>query len=274
MDPREEVKRIGSELAIGDNWSPDLCFWCDGGADKDRKTLSIGRTDKTTIKYNCKRAKCNVKGVISFSGHGFHQGGERKFSPSFYTKDVQLPELEDLNYLYDTWGVDLELVYQYGWGIAPQEDGDLNLIMPVVSPTREIRGYHLRVEYNDDRKKQCRNYKVLEQPWNCWYRNGHRHIVVVEDQISALRTASYVTGVAIMGTGLSEEKLEEIARVAKPTTRVWIALDKDATTKAIKMLKHYRLYVPNLNVLMLSKDIKNMSHQEILALGGPFAPGS
>ena len=56
-----------------------------------------------------------------------------------------------------------------------------------------------------------------------------------------------------MGTTLLDEHIEVIKKYKK----VYIALDKDATSKAILILKKLRNYVPT-QLIVLNKDLKDM----------------
>ena len=77
--------------------------------------------------------------------------------------------------------------------------------------------------------------------------------IVVEDCPSACSVSNSVKGLAIMGTTLLDEHID----VVKQFEKVYIALDKDATGKAILMMKKLRNYVPT-KLIVLNKDLKDM----------------
>ena len=60
-----------------------------------------------------------------------------------------------------------------------------------------------------------------------------------------------------MGTTLLDEHVE----VIKQFKKVYIALDKDATSKAILMVRKLRNYVPT-KLIVLNKDLKDMNRGE------------
>ena len=60
-----------------------------------------------------------------------------------------------------------------------------------------------------------------------------------------------------MGTSLLDEHIETIKQFKK----VYVALDKDATSKAILLVRKLRNYVPT-KLIVLNKDIKDMSRGE------------
>jgi DNA primase len=100
-----------------------------------------------------------------------------------------------------------------------------------------------------------------------WYRyGGSKHpfvcgasttVIVCEDCASACSVCSVATGVALMGTNLLTEHID----VLKQYDRVFIALDKDATDKAIGMVRTLHTHVPT-RLMVLRTDLKNMQRDE------------
>jgi hypothetical protein len=77
--------------------------------------------------------------------------------------------------------------------------------------------------------------------------------IIVEDCPSACSVSHLAVGISLMGTSLLDEHID----VIKQFEKVYIALDKDATTKAISMMKRLRNYVPT-KLIVLNKDLKDM----------------
>lgn len=268
MTPFSFVTQEGVKLDVGATKNVDCCF-CEGGDRHDRNTLSITRDSTYLLLYICHRVKCGARGrLMSSRGDAPEPSAQKKFIPNPYKRPVQELSIDELAIISDLWYVDLEDVYDAGWAVAGQEDGLLPLLIPVISPTGVIRGHVLRIQ-NKDGTKTVRSFKTADEPWLAWYVQNSDHIVVVEDQISALRAAEFCTSVALLGTEMSQEKFEEIVRVAGNKT-IWLALDKDALKKGFELLKRYRLYFPNLNLLFIQKDIKNLTTSQLQSYGGPF----
>jgi hypothetical protein len=270
MTPRDIVKAEGFTLQVGSTKNID-CVFCEGGAHGDKNTLSVTRDSAGLVLYICHRAKCGTRGRILTLGAGYSTAavGQKTFIPNPYKGMVREFTIEELSLMSDLWRVDLEDVHHAGWGVATQEGGYIPLIMPVVSPAGECRGHVLRVQ-NKDGSKTVRGFKVRDEPWLAWYITHSSDIVVVEDQISALRASEFCTAVALLGTEMSQDKFEEIVGLSG-VRRVWFGLDRDALGTGLELLRKYRLYFPNINLLMLPKDIKNMSTSEMISLGGPFS---
>lgn len=267
MSPREELKLEGMAVAVGKTVKM-LCPFCEGGAGKE-VSLSLTRLSKGTCSFKCHRAKCGKAGYINADGSGGdHEILANSFTPKPYPGKAHTLSLEDMQRLDEKYGLNLEMVYSAGWMMG--DSASLQYIFPVFSPIGALRGHVTRTEKASG-SKEIRSWKILDEPWLSWYRTAGRDIVVVEDQISALKACSFTTSVSLLGSSLSIEKMEEILTVAKGA-KIWLAYDKDASSKTFEALKEYRaLCDGNLNGLMLSKDVKNMTYEEIRKLGGPFA---
>jgi len=101
-----------------------------------------------------------------------------------------------------------------------------------------------------NRKPKWRRYGNSKQPFLC---GESRLICIVEDCPSACSVSNNIKGLAIMGTTLLDEHVD----VVKQFEKVYIALDKDATGKAILLMKKLRNYVPT-KLIVLNKDLKDM----------------
>ena len=76
---------------------------------------------------------------------------------------------------------------------------------------------------------------------------------------------SGLTAVALMGTALNAEK---VAEIQSQHSRVIIALDADATRVAFQHARRWASAFESFRVVILQKDIKDMSQEELHAL--PF----
>jgi|TARA_R100000084_G_scaffold108973_2_gene73320 hypothetical protein len=100
-----------------------------------------------------------------------------------------------------------------------------------------------------------------------WYRYGnskkpfvvgnHDRAVIVEDCASACTISDKFTGVALLGTSLLQDYLPSLFHYQK----IFVALDKDATDKAIDMVKTLCRIVPT-KLMVLPRDLKNMTKDE------------
>lgn len=107
-----------------------------------------------------------------------------------------------------------------------------------------------------------------------WWRYGRSGIpfiagtdkmgVIVEDAASACAVAPHATGIAIMGTSLHDTAIS----CFKPYREIVIALDYDATTKALEMERYLSYFLDKVRVLPLLEDLKYEPPEKIRALLG------
>tara|TARA_R100000149_G_C5758788_1_gene64667 strand:+ start:148 stop:381 length:234 start_codon:yes stop_codon:yes gene_type:complete len=67
-----------------------------------------------------------------------------------------------------------------------------------------------------------------------------------------------LTGVALLGTNLLPRHVD----VLKTFDRVFVGLDKDATDKAVDIVRVLRNYVPT-KIMVLRTDLKNMEGEDL-----------
>jgi len=84
-----------------------------------------------------------------------------------------------------------------------------------------------------------------------------QHAILVEDCASACAVSESTVGVALLGTNLLAEHVD----ILKQYDRVFVALDKDATDKAISMVRTLHSHVPT-KLIVLKTDLKNMKRDE------------
>jgi len=80
---------------------------------------------------------------------------------------------------------------------------------------------------------------------------------LVEDCPSSASISNICKGIALMGTSLLDDHIQVIQNYKK----IFVALDKDATRKAVDIVRHLSNYVPT-KLVVLKKDLKNMEKEE------------
>lgn len=132
--------------------------------------------------------------------------------------------------------------------------------MPVRGYEGEELGVMLRAL--DGRKPKAVSH--TEKGAIAWYVNRITPgVIIVEDQLSAVRASDFLTSVALLGTNLSDERVMEIKKAGLGP--VYLALDNDAVASAVKYVVKYRGVLP-MQLVRLDKDIKDMTHEEATAL--------
>lgn len=132
--------------------------------------------------------------------------------------------------------------------------------MPVRSHEGEELGVVLRAL--DGRKPKVVSH--TEKGAMAWYTNrATRSLIIVEDQLSALRASAYSNSVALLGTNLSQERVAEIKKAGY--NPIYLALDNDAIAAAVGYVVRYRSALP-MQLLRLNKDIKDQTDEELATL--------
>ena len=113
----------------------------------------------------------------------------------------------------------------------------------------------------DDNRPKWFRYARSRHPFVCRAKTDTDIAFLVEDCFSACAVSQVYHGVALMGTNLPNEYLTTL----KSYSKIVVALDRDASKKAIELTKQLKLYVPS-TLVFLEKDIKNMELTEIQEL--------
>jgi hypothetical protein len=143
------------------------------------------------------------------------------------------------------------------------ETGDL--VFPLFTVEGYDAGHMLR--RLDGRKPKTLTFWSEDVP-NCHFPRREAltsSCFVVEDIPSAIRASRYMSSCALLGTHLSEDI---VATLARNFHTIYLALDNDATKKAIGYKRKYSLSFGNFIVVPLSKDVKNMKEIETNELIG------
>ena len=236
-----------------------LCPFCKGGRSGE-ESMNVTLLEGTVL-YNCHRATCLEKGAIGGRLVRTRRVQETP-RPLVTPYTGELEELDDewLNYLRMKIGWQAEHVALGRPRYAPDEN---RVAYPIFSPTGLRRGWVLRSYDRFARRKVLTRMDVIE-PHLSWYRpHMGDQVLVVEDIPSAVRAAWYVDTVALCGGTCGPEYALEIQRYYPNVT--W-ALDADATTQAINLHRKYGTLFESSTVLVLEKDIKDMTEEELCTI--------
>jgi len=97
-------------------------------------------------------------------------------------------------------------------------------------------------------------YGKSSNPFVC---GGRTVGVVMEDCASACSISGFLSGIALLGTNLTDAHLSTL----RTFERLVVALDKDATSKAISMVRRLQAIRPT-SLIILDKDVKDMTNDE------------
>lgn len=155
-------------------------------------------------------------------------------------------------------------------------------ILPIYAPNGDVRGHVAREGWpgspiRADRPpayKKALTYMCMPNApvQSFYYRPDCRPLVLVEDQLSAIKlfSAGY-NAVALLGVpndgSIGVDRVREISKL--PCSEVIIALDADATENAFQFVRKYGMAFKKIRVAILEKDIKDTKKamfQEVLGI--------
>lgn len=94
-----------------------------------------------------------------------------------------------------------------------------------------------------------------------WYSEPTiNQLVVVEDQLSAVRLSRHTAAVALMGTHLNPERVFEL--LASRASKIHLWLDADAFGLAVKYALEYKCF----SIRKLERDIKNTPEPQLISI--------
>lgn len=263
VDKHEFESKYGS-LAAGVSVSGELCHSCGGGSSKE-KTLSVTRTAAGAL-FKCHRASCGVSGVVSFFGAAPRQPAEQQSTKrtgrqryNSLAKEILLDDVKE--YLLRRYGITDNLCAKglLRWTEQHSPQGHGRLVMPILDHQGYPYGYVARKLNN---QVGAKSFMFVENNEGCWYLNrSSQNLLIVEDQLSALKASQYVNSLALLGTNITEQTLTAIK--AGRYTTIYLALDRDAFPKSVRLAVELRPQVA-MSLIRLQKDVKDMSTDEIL----------
>jgi hypothetical protein len=266
-------------LGLGETANGLICPVCGGGQRRDR-SFSCTKVELGFV-YVCFRGKCGARGFVRSgtldASSRTRVSGESDKKRKDYERPITATPPEVRERLYSRYRIRSETLdyFGVGWSPAcesstePQANRVARLVVPVLRPDGSNGGLVARaIEPTDEPKALT----YIPRP-GCmsWFRAPevgrlleHPLAWVVEDQFSAMRLwQEDVTAVALLGTHLNHERAIEISSVNPD--RVIIALDKDATAKAVGYAQQFR-YALNLQVVALRQDIKDLDEESLKEL--------
>lgn len=242
------------------------------------------KKENGTIAYHCWRATCGIKGYVHLYGREAMQADAAppKQTPVYTGPINKLTEAE-ANRLGAKFRLTRATVDAY------VRKSFARYLLPICTRQGQVRGLTIRKAWEGTElaekdyslrapKSEIFGSGLVGPPLQSWYRsmNGDiiinnsyplhcpaSRIVLVEDQISAMRIAQDVPGcdaVALLGVGLNAEKVADIQADKKS---VVIALDADATRTAFNHARRWGAAFRSCRVVVLTKDIKDLTEQEL-----------
>jgi hypothetical protein len=260
---KSDIAAEYSGLGDEETRSGQICPACTGGASKEG-SLSVTRRGDLLL-FNCFRASCNAGGVVRLSA----TGGEASPRNEVLRRRVHIPvsRLDEATakFLACKFGIprkDIELA-ELGWTGKGTSIYARRVSYPIYGPDSRKRGTQYR-SYEGKEPKAITRLDSDESIAFCWYKwkRTSKVLILVEDQMSAIKVAPHFHSAALLGTNISDAKVHEMLLQPEQYERIYLCLDNDATYEAVRQQLALRNRLKNLLVLGLPKDIKNMNDIE------------
>lgn len=262
-----DMQSMAAELGNGQHGGLQ-CPECRHPTDKAMSVL----VDGEAIKAICHRASCGFKYSVGYAvDHGLRPSRVRPYTGA-------LAQLDQADYVWLCSRFDAPIS---AFGAMRKSDG--RYFLPINGPEGTRRGWVSRRPWEGsplwdegDKSPKSLTYMENDEPVQGWNTFGgvpvdvEDTVVLVEDQISAVRVLidTSLVSVAILGTGINEEKVAELQRHAR---NILIALDSDATGNAFAMARKWGQAFNSCRVVILSKDIKDMQREMVQKTFSHFA---
>ena len=220
------------------------------------------------IGFRCFRASCTTSGLLA--AHGAVASPMYRAAP---TRTVYDPEKEAA--LLVALPPDMDHFLRHRYGLTNLEMRALSprwiafrerVAFPIFGSNGQTRGSLLRSW--DKQPKAITHPYEAEGPLTSWYMDpvdpGVGTVVLVEDQISAVRASTYCTAVALLGVSMTDAAIDELS-MFRPTN-VMVALDSDANEAAIALTRRLLGRVSrDVQWVPLPKDMKDMDRHALSA---------
>jgi hypothetical protein len=271
---RNQIKTFLNSLQIssGGNWRGD-CI-CGG-----KNTLSV-TNEFGTLKYNCFRASCTIggelKGDMSYEDIGFYlelSSGLRSSEPSdrFVPADhwVSANRPECFKYLNKFGCLEAYADKRVDIRYDPKQ----NRVVFLIKDEGECYGAVGRALDFRTNPKWFIYHSSLSVPFrvctsNSSESNISKQAILVEDATSATSASRVLDSFALLGTVLHPVYIPSL----RPYDVIYVALDKDASSKAIDIQRELSFFCNDVRVVLLEEDLKYLGREEIcrvLSYGKP-----
>lgn len=251
------IKDYVADLSI----APEGQLRMDCPACGKNNTFSVSDTGGERLWF-CFHADCGVRGRTGFRirkdapYHPLLSKVKPTPRPDIHTGSFELPDTFvalSREHAAESYVKKVNAYPAYQEGRADiRYDFRMNRVVYLVKDGRKVIDAAGRTLTNQ--KPKWWRYGKSGNPFVC---GTNRVGVVLEDCASACSVSSFLSGVALLGTNLQDSHLSTLRRY----DRLLVALDKDATKKALELVRRMQAIRPT-SLVVLNKDVKDMTDDE------------
>lgn len=259
------LKQLAAGLIDGEQRSGEVCPFCEGGVGKER-SFSISRQG-TKCPYTCHRNSCNRKGAT-------HVGVDVAAKVEY--KEPEMSRFDVISKMLAPIPSEIEKMLREKYffnatdlvRLDPRWSAEMKrLWMPILSKrgdffTMEVGGV-LRSFEEGVTPKTYNFINNFEAPIVSLYRNrivDWRKIIIVEDQLSAVRACNTASSCALLGTNMNLSVVRLLANLEPE--HVVFCLDPDAFAKSVELHKQWAGMFRRCTIVKPPKDLKNMDGRD------------
>lgn len=265
-DPKQEIRFLAKQTPKGTTSNGVLCPFCNGGKHAEKSLSLTVRSDGVGL-YICHRASCAQAGRVFGNGNVLgsttSEQQQSEFKPRVWNGETRSLNDDERMRLEHDFGFTYRELLRYRLSVVQEGNFSGRLIAPILGPRGQVRGNIVRVFPGQEGQPKSVTYKELDEPFCGWFQtetSNRNKVVLVEDIFSAIKVARQFVSVALCGCNISQENLFELL---KYTDNIIVALDKDATDRALKYKQKYRFLAPQMQVAILERDLKHCGDDEI-----------
>lgn len=270
MNTEHYALEIAEPLPVGTVRGSLTCPECNGG-EHSEASFAVGR-EPSRIWWNCFRASCGAKGVSG--SHRLETApvvarAIDRIRP--YTKPWLETDTIDEIYFGSRFDLYADTITE---NIRVSEDDTYLLpyrdymgnIRGVVDRSPAWKGWPKPVRTGNPPQK-AKTYIHSTDPVCGWYRgswaSASKAIVVVEDQISAMRVAQAgATALAMLGSNINQEVVRDM--YLKHPRQVILAFDPDAQGMAQQTRRKWGGYFDRMRIVALEADPKDVPYPDLM----------
>ena len=276
MTPFETI-RLAARYLDTDASVRFRCPWCRGGRNKENSFIVT--RNLFTAKYICHRATCSSNdstGYLCINGKPSTLpivGVKSK--PAEFTEKTYKPSTYVLKSLESRFQLPPEAIAYHGI----KQTADNDIVIPIYSDTGTHQGNVVRLDKITNTK--AKTYHKNGSDGMGWFRGkpeynldstlvdsahlyneyGKHCVVLVEDMYSAIKANYFMDSVCLLGTSFNSEQAAKVSSMGYK--RVLLALDYDASAKAVSTAIRLKVILPTLRVVLLHKDLKDIAFNEL-----------
>lgn len=241
----EAAKHSGSMFRV-------LCPFCKGGSSKEH-SFQITKT-KTGVLYYCFRASCGERGfiqTISAAPKSLPKA-KKEFTPHIFKEEERELTDDEVRYFVRKYSLNPEKCRSY----INYSPSTKRHVLPCFTMEGYVHAKNLRSYAGAIPKSLL--YRETQYPILSYYPFSTKAdtVVIVEDQISAIKLAELCPSVALLGTTMSWDKVNAIIN---NYNKAIIMLDPGAEGAALGILKKWGPYFSRIRGVFLREDPKDTS---------------